>query len=154
MSAVFSSCVQLRFMQESDLITVMKIETAAYSFPWTFKNFKDCLHVGYNAKVLEVENNLSGYGVMSAAVGEAHILNLCVHPNLQGCGYGQYILKDLLVLAKQKEVNTVFLDVRRSNKSAFNLYHKMGFNQIGVRKNYYPNSNQTHEDALIFALTL
>ncbi len=154
MSAVLVPCVRLRSMQEADLPTVMKIETTAYRFPWTLQIFKDCLRVGYSARVLELDYSLIGYGVMSMAAGKAHILNLCLHPELQQCGYGRRILKDLLALAKRKNVKSVFLEVRQSNQAAINLYHKAGFNQIGVRKKYYPKGDKGQEDGLIFAMEL
>jgi len=143
----------LRPMQENDLPRVMEIERAAYPFPWTLRLFKDCLRMGYNASVLELEH-LIGYGLMSVAAGEAQILNLCVHPDWQGCGYGRYLLEHLLDLARQKEVKSVFLEVRFSNEAAIHLYHQTGFNQIGVRKRYYPNGEKGREDALIFAMEL
>ena len=93
MSAVLVFRTRLRPMQEDDLATVLEIETAAYPLPWTKQIFRDCLHVGYNAWVLELDDQIVGYGLMSIAAGEAHILNLCVHPHLQRCGYGGQILK-------------------------------------------------------------
>ena len=143
----------LRPMQENDLPKVMQIEKAAYPFPWTLRLFKDCLQVGYTASVLELEH-LIAYGLMSIAADEAQILNLCVHPDWQTCGYGRYLLKHLLKLAKQKRAKSVFLEVRPSNEAAIHLYHQTGFNQIGVRKRYYPNGDKGREDALIFAMEL
>jgi len=143
-----------RPMQHTDLATVMEIETIAYPFPWTLQNFKDRLRTGYIAKVLELDNELTGYGIMSVAADEAQILNICVHPNQQRRGYGQQILKHLLELASFQAAKSVFLEVRISNQAAINLYHKNGFNQIALCKGYYPNDNKGREDALIFALEI
>jgi ribosomal-protein-alanine N-acetyltransferase len=151
-NAVLVPSPQMRPMQEADLPRVMEIEGAAYPFPWTLRLFKDCLQVGYNVQVLELEQKIMGYGLMSVAAGEAQILNLCVHPDWQGCGYGRYILEHLLDMARQKEVKSVFLEVRLSNEAAFHLYHQAGFNQIGERKRYYPNGDKGREDALILAM--
>ncbi len=145
----------IRSMQYADISTVMDIETIAYSFPWTQQNFKDCLRTGgYSVKVLELNSSLVGYGIMLVAANEAQILNLCVKPNMQHRGYGRQILNQLLEYAKQKCAKSVFLEVRVSNKIAVNLYHKSGFNQIGLRKNYYPNGKNEREDALILALEI
>jgi ribosomal-protein-alanine N-acetyltransferase len=141
-------------MQESDLSTVMAIETAAYPFPWTLQNFKDSLQVGYRAKVLELDDHLVGYGLMSIGAGEANILNLCIHPNHQRNSHGRRILKHLLALAKQEEVTTVFLEVRTSNHAAIQLYLQTGFNQVGIRKGYYTEGKNQKEDGLILALEL
>lgn len=153
MSAVLVPCPQLRPMQEADLPRVIEIERAAYPFPWTLRLFHDCLRVDYNAKVLELELMI-GYGIMSVAAGEAQILNLCIHPDWQACGYGRQILEHLLDIARQKEVISVFLEVRSSNETAIHLYHKTGFNQIGVRNGYYPNGDKGREDAHIMAMDL
>jgi ribosomal-protein-alanine N-acetyltransferase len=141
-------------MQESDLPTVMAIETAAYPFPWTLQNFKDSLQVGYRAKVLELDDHLIGYGLMSIGAREANILNLCVHPNYQRSGNGRRILKHLLALAKKEEVTTVFLEVRTSNHAAVQLYLQTGFNQVGIRKDYYIQGKNQKEDGLILAFLL
>lgn len=152
MSAVLAFKTRLRPMQAADLPTVLEIEMAAYPLPWSQQNFRDCLRVGYQAWVLELDYQIVGYGLMSIAASEAHLLNLCVHPHFQRCGYGRRILKQLLKIAKQHQTDTVFLEVRTSNQAAINLYQHMGFNQVGLRKNYYPNGNNKREDALIFAL--
>lgn len=155
MSAVHSeSLIDLRPMQLSDLTAVIDIEKMAYPFPWTFNIFCDCLQVGYRAWVLEQDGQIIGYGLMTVAVGEAHILNICVHPQRQQCGFGRYILEHLLAVAKQQAVDMVFLEVRCSNQIAFHLYTQSGFNQIGTRRNYYPSVNGQREDALILAMTL
>jgi len=154
MSAVLAPSIRLRPMGEVDLPSVMEIEKAAYRFPWTLSIFEDCLRVGYSATVLELDESLVGYGIISVAAGEAHLFNLCIHPELQHCGYGRRILKHLLALAQQKGAQSVFLEARSSNQAAIALYHKMGFNQIGVRKRYYLNGDKGREDGLIFALEL
>ena len=86
------------------------------------------------------------------AVGEAHILNISVAPNEQGQGIGRRMLEHLIELATGK-AETIFLEVRPSNVGAIALYEKMGFNEIGVRKGYYPATNG-REDAIMLALEL
>jgi ribosomal-protein-alanine N-acetyltransferase len=154
MSAVLAPNILLRTILPEDLPAIIEIEQAAYSHPWSLKIFEDCLQVGYTTCLLELDDYIVGYGLMSVGAQEAHILNLCVHPNFQRCGYGRSLLKQLLNLARQQQVNTVFLDVRPSNYAALTLYYQIGFNQIGHRKNYYPNGKRGREDALIFALEL
>jgi ribosomal-protein-alanine N-acetyltransferase len=154
MSATLAPKMSFRPLQEADLLNIIKIETATYAFPWTLQIFKDCLRVGYIAQVLEFNAQIRGYGIMSIAAGEAQLFNLCVDPKWQGHGYGELILKHLRILAKQKQAHAMFLEVRLSNQVAINLYHKIGFNQIGRRKRYYPVHNKKREDALIFALEL
>lgn len=144
---------RFRPMREADLDAVMEIEVRAYAHPWTRAILKDCLRVGYNCWLYEREGRVEAYGVMSVAVGEAHILNLTVRPESQGQGLGRKLLQHFLSLALRHNADLVLLEVRPSNTPALALYSKMGFNEIGVRKNYYPGPNG-REDALVLALNL
>jgi ribosomal-protein-alanine N-acetyltransferase len=140
-------------MTMRDLERVMHIELAMYPFPWTQRIFEDCLRVGYRCHVGEVEGNFAGYGVMSTGANEAHILNLCVAEEYQRRGLARELLSHLLDEADALEVRDVFLEVRRSNAGAISLYEQMGFNRVGLRKDYYPAA-QGREDAIIYATSL
>lgn len=140
-------------MSEEDLEIVLDTEKRAYEYPWSETIFKDCLHVGYCCWVLEHDGIIVAHGVMSIAVGESHILNICVHPDYQGQGLGRKLLNHLLDLALEHDVNMTFLEVRPTNFSAIKLYLDMGFDEIGMRRNYYP-AKMGREDALIFARTI
>lgn len=144
---------QVRAMTAQDLDHVMRIELAEYPFPWTRRIFADCLNVGYRCCVGEVEGEFAGYGVMSHGSGEAHILNLCVAGEFQRRGLGRRLMSSMLEQASALGVATVFLEVRPSNRAAVELYEQLGFNEIGLRKDYYPADNG-REDALILALEL
>lgn len=93
-----------------------------------------------------------GYSLLSIAVGEAHILNISVDPNEQKQGIGRKMLENLIAVAKGR-AETVFLEVRPTNTVAIALYESMGFNEIGIRKGYYPAENG-REDAIMLALQL
>ncbi|MEO1575290.1 MAG: hypothetical protein AAFU65_10065, partial [Pseudomonadota bacterium] len=66
----------VRSMTHDDLPRVLEIERASYGFPWSEGIFKDCLRVGYHCRVLIRGDELIGYGIVSALVREAHILNI------------------------------------------------------------------------------
>ncbi len=132
----------------------MDIETRAYAFPWTEGIFRDCIRVGYCCWCYEVNGVIHGYGVMSVAAGESHILNLSVNPESQRQGIGTKLLKHFLQLACRHNADAVMLEVRPSNTAALKLYEKLGFNEIGVRRNYYPAEGGQREDALLLALSL
>lgn len=131
----------------------MEVELLCYEYPWTEGIFKDCLRVGYCSWVYMLDQRLIGYGVMSVAVGEAHILNLCIHPEHQGEGLARCLLQRLLTLAREHSADTVFLEVRSSNRIALGLYESIGFNEIGMRRGYYP-AKKGREDAVLLALNL
>ena len=89
MSAAVHPRTEIRLMQPSDLKPVSAVERAAYDYPWSLGIFRDCLLAGYYCLVLEVGETVTGYGVMSIAAAEAHLLNLCVHPGSQQLGFGR-----------------------------------------------------------------
>jgi len=153
MSAAVQPRTQIRSMSPVDLKAVATVEQASYEFPWSQSIFRDCLLAGYQSLVLEIAEAISGYAIMSVAAGEAHILNLCVHPQCQQMGYGRRLLNALLVKGEEVAVERVFLEVRPSNDIAIKLYRSAGFEQIGVRPSYY-QANGGREDAVILAATL
>lgn len=142
-----------RAMRAEDLIDVARIEVSAYPYPWTLGIFRDCMSAGHECWVLSRPAEVIGYGVLSVAAGEAHILNLCVAPADQGGGHGRRILSRLVDLARWHRAERVFLEVRPSNTVAVALYERFGFNEIGRRPNYYP-SRRGREDALVMAIEL
>ena len=144
---------QLRAMRETDLEAVMDIEVRAYPYPWTHGIFRDCLRAGYGCWVLELHDKLLGYGILSVAAGEAHVLNVCIAPHAQGRGHGRRLMKRLLDLARWHRAERVYLEVRPSNPKAIALYHDLGFNEIGRRPQYYP-ADKGREDALVMAIEL
>ncbi len=145
--------IKLRAMRLEDLPAVMEVEHLAYEFPWTEGIFRDCLRVGYCCRVLHEGGRLVGHGVMVVAAGECHILNICIHPRYQRRGLGRELLTHLLGVARKAQATIALLEVRRSNRGAYALYHALGFNEIGLRKNYYP-ARRGREDALVLALEL
>ena len=154
MSAVVKNELPLcRPMHEGDVRAVMDIERRAYQFHWTEGIFRDCLRVGYCCWVMEFSSVVAGYGVMSLVVGEAHLLNICVAPEWQRQGYGRLLLEHFMELARERGAGQMFLEVRLSNDPAIALYRGGGFNEVGMRKNYYPGEHG-REDALILAKDL
>jgi ribosomal-protein-alanine N-acetyltransferase len=151
MSAAVDFRAEIRLMQPSDLKAVAAVERAAYTFPWSLGIFRDCLLAGYYCLVLDVGKNVTGYGIMSIAAAEAHLLNLCVHPSAQRTGYGRRLLNALLLKAAEAEVEKIFLEVRPSNHAALRLYQSVGFEQIGIRPAYY-QAERGREDAVVLSV--
>jgi len=145
--------VRLRPMAVVDLDVVIDIETRAYPKPWTVGIFRDCLRVGYDGWIIEEGGVVAGYGLLSIAAGEAHLLNLCVDPERQGHGLGRRLLELLLRRAIRRDTHTVFLEVRASNTRALKLYNAAGFAEVGHRKDYYPDG-LLREDAVVLSRAL
>ena len=142
-----------RPMEDHDIGEIILIEQSAYTHPWTATLFGDCLRVGYSCWVILVDGEIIAYGIMSVGAGECHVLNLCVKPSMQGRGFGTAMLEHLLDIACGHDVETAFLEVRPSNLSAIRMYEKAGFNEVGIRNNYYP-AFTGREDAIILARSL
>lgn len=144
---------RLRRMRMTDLSTVLKIESQVYNYPWSEGIFKDCFKAQYSCWVCEDIDDVLGYCIISLAAGEAHIMNICVDPALQKQGVGRKMVEHMIDVAENKNASSIFLEVRPSNKNAISLYESLGFNEIGIRKAYYPGENG-REDALMLAKEL
>lgn len=140
-------------MSHDDLAMVSDIERRSYEFPWSHGVFRDCLLAGYRSSVLVRDERVAGYGILSIAAGEAHILNLCVDPEFRSMGYGERLLDTMLAQARAASVREVFLEVRPSNDTALALYRKKGFFQVANRPAYY-QSHDGREDAAVLAKKL
>jgi len=148
------SGVLIRPMLESDLDQVMENENAAYEFPWTRGIFENNLKRHY--AIVAVDNDTQqplGHALLSVVLDESHVLNIAVAPQGQRRGIGRLMLEDILEHARDNNCLEAFLEVRESNRPAFTLYHSLGFNEIGVRKNYYP-AKDGREDAILLACAL
>lgn len=148
MAAVLSPGLEMRQMQRSDLPAVHAIEKRSYPFPWTQGIFLDCLRVGYRCRVLTEEGVVRGYSVLTCALTEAHLLNICIHPDRRRCGLASTMLDGLLREANIARVERMFLEVRPSNRGAIKLYRQAGFRVIGRRPGYYP-AEGGREDAVV-----
>ncbi len=139
-----------RRMTLADIRWVMKVEREVYQFPWTDKIFNDCIRVGYDCWLALQQQNIVGHAVISVTAGESHMLNLSIARKHQRKGYGRQFIEFLIDEARERNAQTMLLEVRPSNTAAINCYNSAGFNEIGCRKDYYPAS-EGREDALLFA---
>ena len=153
MIAKVSQFIELREMSQEDLFQVKSIERISYDFPWSDKNLEDCLFYIYDCYVASHQNQVFGYLISKIAFPESHILNLTVDKNYRNNGIGSQLLD--LVLSKSSLIgsNAVFLETRKTNKSAIYLYNKYEFKQVGVRANYY-KTKDGREDALVYCKIL
>lgn len=138
----------IRPMKAEDIDEVLVIESLCFPTPWSREAFRAEIEDNYCARyvVAELEGMVIGYGGMWIIIDEAHITNIAVHPNYRGRGVGEAIMKGLIQTAARLKVEGMTLEVRVSNMIAQNLYKKLGFVAIGVRKGYYTDNG---EDALI-----
>lgn len=153
MSAVLKPDYQFREMTASDLDAIMEIEPQIYSHPWTRGNFVDSLKSAHNAWVLLQDNHIIGYALMMMVLDEAHLLNLSISKFYQKRGLGRMLLEHMIKIAQTLKATNMFLEVRTSNISAIALYENIGFNEMAVRRGYYPTHNG-REDAILMGLAI
>lgn len=147
-----TDCVQFRLMQADDLDRVVTLDQHAFSHPWTRALYLDAL-TSYECWMMYLDDQHVGHGVISQIVDEAHLLNIAIAVEQQGKGLGLQLLEHLMRRGSQRGCVECFLEVRASNLSAYALYERFGFNEIGRRRDYYP-THDGHEDALVMACTL
>lgn len=147
-----SDAITFRPMTEADLDAVLRIEYAAFSHPWTRGIFLDGLK-SYEIWLMFEGSQQVGHGVVQVIIDEAHLLNITVKPESQGRGLGLRLLEHLMSRAYQLNARECFLELRDSNRAAYRLYERFGFNEIGRRRDYYPVAGG-REDALVMACTL
>ncbi|NBQ34366.1 MAG: ribosomal-protein-alanine N-acetyltransferase [Gammaproteobacteria bacterium] len=127
------------------------IESRIHRNPWSQEQIKESFQ-NKNNLVIGVFNQdeLIGYCFILIAQTEAEILNIAIDINFQRKGLGEILLKECFERLKSQQAKNLFLEVRESNHAAKNLYSKMGFKTIGIRKNYYSDNEDANMMQLIF----
>ena len=146
--------LMLRDMLDSDIDSVLHIEQQVHAHPWTRGNFKDAIASNYLCKLAVFEGKLIGYAVLMQGVDDAELLDIGIVRAYQRQGWGSKLLQKMLTLARDMGKLRVVLEVRASNSAAIGLYRGMEFQEIGLRRDYYPVENSTREDAILMGLKL
>lgn len=149
--------LSFRMMEKADLAAVVKIENDCQSHPWTLMQFLDGFSSGHTgwvvSRAFDDRELVVGFAVVSTVLDERTLLNICVRPACQNQGAGREILGFLLQRAAAENISRFFLEVRASNRSAIHLYESLGFQQLSVRKSYYP-AVLGREDGLVYVYDL
>lgn len=140
-------------IEACDFERLYEIEQQAHLVPWSFGTLKNNQGDRYlNLKLIE-NNQIIGFAICQTVLDEATLFNIAILPNYQGCGFGKLLLGKLIFQLKEKGVQTLWLEVRESNPARF-LYEKVGFNEVDIRKNYYPKPSGGRENAVVMACYL
>ena len=146
------SSLFLRPMAPGDLPEVARIETTAFSTPWSEQTFRSLLHrPGVELWVAEWDRQLAAYAILWRVLDEGELANIAVRKNLRGRGIGAGLLSRILEVAENAGVRSLYLEVRESNEIAREMYARRGFQEIGVRKGYYEGPR---EDARVLKKSL
>ena len=136
-----------------DIPSVVAIEEEAFAIPWTQEIFEHEMNGNnYAHYIVALENEeVIGHFGMWIVLDECHITNIAVRKRLRGRGIGEKLMSEAIRLCKEMNVKLMTLEVRVSNDTAQNLYRKLGFQDGGIRKNYYTDDR---EDALVMWVEL
>ena len=139
-------------MVAADLPEILEIERASFSNPWSGALFLQELDVPFSrilvARPAGEGHPIVGYACRWYVADEVHVLNVAVHPEHRQQGVAGMLMRAVLREAREGEAIGVTLEVRRSNRAARVLYDGLGFEEVGVRRDYYGRG----EDALIMRL--
>ena len=135
-------------MTRADLEAVLAIERVSFPTPWSRGAFVYELEQNRVARcwVARVTRDVVGYLCLWEVAAEVHITNLAVHPAWRRRGVARTLLGAILEDARHRRLGVAVLEVRPTNREARELYARFGFQVIGRRKGYYPD---TGEDALV-----
>ena len=144
--------VNIREMKPEDLIQVTAIENRTFTQPWSKQGFLQAISMPENHYVVaESEGKIVGYCGYYGTLEEGEITNVAVDENARNRGIAYEMVGQLLKVAQQQGILRMVLEVRLSNLPAIHVYRKLGFTELGVRKNFY---EMPTEDALIMECTL
>lgn len=141
----------IRPMEDGDVDSVHRIECECFSMPWSRQGFLDALKMEQNIMLVAEEDGIVyGYACTYVSFDEGELTNIAVDKSMRGNGIGQQIIKEIQQISSQTGVDRIVLEARVSNHAAIGLYKKMGFAELGIRKNFY---EQPVEDAMILSYT-
>ena len=141
-------------IEAQDFDALYAIEQAAHALPWSLGTLKNNQGERYlNLKIAE-GHQIYGFAICQTVLDEATLFNIAIVPQKQGLGLGRQLLTELITQLRQKGILTLWLEVRESNKKAQALYDSLGFNQVDIRKNYYPTPDGKRENAVVMAVYL
>ncbi|MCF0130300.1 MAG: ribosomal protein S18-alanine N-acetyltransferase [Pseudobutyrivibrio sp.] len=129
-----------RKVHEEELAVIADIEKRVMPQPWSLSSFKTAFDSQSGSIYVAIDDTcdtIAGFVVIYIAADEGEIPDVVVDFGYRRQGIAQRLL--LYVFEQNQELTSVFLEVRESNKAAKKLYSKLGFSQIGIRKNFYIN---------------
>ena len=142
--------VMIRKMCEQDIVAVHEIECSIFSMPWSEKSFRDSIAKVNNIYLVAEEGkHVVAYCGFWGVAGEGQITNIAVREDCRRNGIAEKMMSELITQGRRQGIEAFTLEVRRTNQAAICLYHRLGFIDSGIRKNFY---EAPVEDALIMWL--
>lgn len=144
----------IELVTEQDFDRLFAIEQAAHLVPWSKGTLLNNQGEKYLNLKLTEKDNIVGFVICQIVLDEATLFNIAIDPIFQGKGLGKQLLRELIEKLRAKKIATLWLEVRESNLPAQKLYDSLGFNEVTIRKNYYPTQMGGRENAVVMALYL
>jgi ribosomal-protein-alanine N-acetyltransferase len=143
--------IEIRPMICADLDVVLAIEQHSFKTPWKREHFEAELAANHSFPLVAViGKHVAGYVCLMSLFEDAQILDIAVNPDLRGRGVGLMLMERAEVLAREKQAETLSLEVRSSSTAAIALYERCGFHRTGIRARYY----DACEDAVLMEKNL
>lgn len=148
---LMNSRIVIRELAEKDIYQITAIEQMVFNDPWSAQSFINAMKDDADTYLTaaDADDNVFGYCGLWGIAGEGHITNVCVHPDYRSRGIGRMLIDEVIKRGRKSGLQSFTLEVRAGNMPAISLYKKFGFEEAGVRKNYY---RKPTEDALIMWL--
>lgn len=142
--------ININPFDKSDIEEAVKLEKECFSSPWSEKGFECAINEGlsYFISAKNETGDFMGYAGMYSAADEGYIYNIAVWTEYRSNGVGSALLKNLLEYSEKSGLLFLSLEVRKSNINAIKFYEKLGFKELGIRKNFY---DFPKEDAVIMS---
>lgn len=139
--------IEIKTMTEDHVPQIAEIEKLCFSDPWSEKSVASELSNRLSLWLVALDGDtVAGYVGSQSVLDEADMMNVAVHPDYRRQGIGRDLVLTLTEALQKKGIRGLMLEVRQSNAPAIALYEKLGFQQVGLRPNYYRNPK---ENALI-----
>lgn len=145
---------QIDLIEPADFERLFEIEQKAHLVPWSLGTLKNNQGERYHNLKIMLDNQIIGFAICQFVLDEATLFNIAIDPQFQGRSLGSALLKTLMQQLKQKGIKTLWLEVRESNQNAIHLYQQYQFNEVDIRKNYYPTAEGKRENAIVMAAYL
>lgn len=134
-------------MAQCHVPQIAELEKLCFNDPWSENSIASELDNRLSCWLIASDDEkVVGYVGSQTVLGETDMMNIAVHPDYRKQGVGKDLINALIEALKERNSHSLMLEVRSSNEPAKSLYLKMGFEVVGIRKNYYRNPR---EDALI-----
>ena len=139
--------IEIKTMTEAHVPQIAEIETLCFTDPWSEKSVASELNNRLSLWLVALDGDtVAGYVGSQSVLDEADMMNIAVHPDYRRQGIGRDLVLALAEALQKKGIRGLMLEVRQSNAPAIALYEQLGFQQVGMRPNYYRNPK---ENALI-----